>query len=71
MASKASIQDDYLKKMISSRTAVRVLLVNGKDLKGVIKACDAFTVILDVGGPELLVYKSAIAVVGPQTRGHE
>ena len=71
MASKASIQDDYLKKMISSRTAVRVLLVNGKDLKGIIRACDAFTVVLDIGGAELLVYKSAIAVVGPQTRGHE
>ena len=71
MPNKASIQDEYLKHLIAARTPVRVLLVSGKDLRGTIKSCDAFTLILDIGGAELLVYKSAIAVLGPQSRGNE
>jgi len=71
MSGKASIQDEYLKKLIANRIPVRVLLVSGKDLRGFIKSCDAFTLILDIGGTELLVYKSAISVVGPQSRGNE
>lgn len=71
MPAKASLQDEYLKKMIAARTGVRVVLNNGKDLRGIIKGCDAFTVILDIGGAELLVYKSAIAVLGPQGRANE
>ncbi|MEN6306048.1 MAG: RNA chaperone Hfq [Armatimonadia bacterium] len=71
MAAKASIQDEYLKKLIANRSAVRVVLTNGKDLRGFIKSCDAFTILLDVGSVELLVYKSAIAVLGPQSRANE
>ena len=71
MPAKGSIQDEYLKGLIAARTRVRVLLVNGKDLRGLIKACDAFTLVLDVGGVELLVYKSAISVLGPESRHNE
>lgn len=71
MSSKASIQDDYLKKLIASHTSVKLVLTNGKELRGVLKACDAFTVILDYSGVELMVYKSAIAVLGPQGRSGE
>ena len=50
---------------------MKLVLTNGKELRGQIKGCDAFTVILDYSGVELLVYKSAIAVLGPQGRGNE
>ncbi|MHB8994616.1 MAG: RNA chaperone Hfq [Armatimonadota bacterium] len=71
MSAKASIQDDYLRKLIATHTSVKLVLTNGKELRGQIKGCDAFTVILDYSGVELLVYKSAIAVLGPQGRGNE
>lgn len=72
MSSKASIQDEYLKRVITNRVPVRVLLVTGKDLRGLVKSCDAFTLILDIGeGVELMLYKSAIAAVGPQSRRNE
>lgn len=71
MSAKASIQDEYLKKLIANRVGVRIVLVNGKDLRGLIKNCDAFTIMLDIGGVELLVYKSAIAVLGPQSKANE
>jgi RNA chaperone Hfq len=72
MAGKGSVQDDYLSKAIASRITMRILLVSGKDLRGTIKACDAFTLTIDVGGgTELLVYKSAIGVIGPVGKGGE
>jgi host factor-I protein len=71
MSAKASIQDEYLKQMIAGHVSVRMVLVNGKELRGTVKGCDAFTLVLDVGGAELLVYKSSIAVLGPQGRANE
>lgn len=70
MATKGNTtQDDYLKAAIANRTAMRILLLSGKDLRGSIKACDAYTLTLDIGnGTELLVYKSAIGVIGPAGR---
>lgn len=69
MANKDSVQDEYLSKAVAGKTAMRVLLVSGKDLRGVIKATDTFTVLLDIGGgTDLLVYKSAIGVIGPAGR---
>jgi host factor-I protein len=68
---KDSIQDDFLKALIAHHTPARVLLANGKDLRGIIKACDAFTLIIDIGGADLLVYKSAVSVIGPQGRATE
>jgi RNA chaperone Hfq len=69
MAAKSTSQDEYLNKAIAGRTAVRILLLSGKDLRGVIKATDQYTRTLDLGGgTELLVYKSAISVIGPPGR---
>lgn len=71
MSTKANLQDEYLKKAIANRTAMRLVLSSGKDLRGLIKGADAFTLLLDIGGTELLVYKSSIAVIGPQGRNNE
>jgi len=68
MEGKASAQDEYLKKVIAERAFMRVLLTGGKDIKGLIKACDAFTIVMEVSGMEVLVYKSAIAAIGPSNR---
>jgi host factor-I protein len=70
MATKGnSVQDEFLDKAIANRIPVRVLLISGKDLRGIIKASDTFTVALDIGnGTDLLVYKSAIGVIGPASK---
>ena len=66
MSAKVSVQDTYLKKMADNQTDVRVNLTNGKEVRGKIKQFDAFTVVLTVKGMmEVLVYKSAIAAIGP------
>jgi host factor-I protein len=65
MSGKVSVQDAYLKETAEKAEVVRVNLVNGKEVRGVIKAFDAFTVLLTIKGMDILVYKSAIAAMGP------
>jgi len=45
---------------------VTIYLVNGFQLKGVIRAFDNFTVVVDVEGRQQMVYKHAISTVMPQ-----
>lgn len=44
---------------------VTVYLVNGYQLKGLIRAFDNFTVILENEGRQQLVYKSALSTIMP------
>jgi host factor-I protein len=62
---KPGIQDQYLKQMQENGLTVRIVMVNGKELVGTIAGFDAFTVLVSVGDVEVMVYKSAIAVIGP------
>lgn len=68
--SKGSVQDAYLQKAKENATNLRIVLLDGKKLMGAVKAFDAFTLLLhvDPGGADVLVYKSAIAVIGPAKR---
>ncbi len=65
MSEKESVQDAYLKAARESGEVLRVNLVNGKEVRGQIKAYDAFTVLVTTKGLSILVYKSAIAAMGP------
>jgi len=65
LAAKGSVQDVYLKAAADAKSAVRISLLNGKDLRGVVKQFDAFTLIVSVKDMDILVYKSAIAAIGP------
>lgn len=69
MGAKESVQDTYLKHALDRKMRVRISLVNGKELRGQLLKFDAFTILLGVGNQEVLVYKSAIAALGPGTDG--
>ncbi len=62
---KESIQDRYLQQLSEKRTSVRVVMTNGKQLTGTVAGFDAFTILVSTGGVEVMVYKSAVAVIGP------
>ena len=42
-----------------------VYLINGFQLKGLVKGFDNFTVLLDVDGKQMLIYKHAISTINP------
>jgi host factor-I protein len=67
---KGNIQDEYLNQMRTSQALVKVLLTTGRELQGRIKAFDNFTILLLTPSTEVLLYKSAIAGLGPPGEKH-
>ena len=65
MTGKGSVQDAYLKDAMEKETAVRISLIGGKEVRGQVKGFDAFTILVTTKGMDILVYKSAIAAIGP------
>lgn len=60
-----NIQDIFLNNARKSKTLVSIHLVNGFQLRGVVKGFDNFTVILDSEGKQMLVYKHSITTITP------
>jgi len=60
-----NLQDAVLNQIRKENVPVTVYLVNGVQLKGVIRAFDNFTVMLEYEGKQLMVYKHAISTVSP------
>lgn len=65
--SQGNLQDAFLNSARRENVEVTVYLVSGVQLRGTIKAFDAFTVLLELQGrPAQMVYKHAIASVVPK-----
>lgn len=60
-----SLQDTFLAECKRLGTPVTVYLVNGFQLRGVVKGFDPFTVLLDYDLKTHLVYKHAISTISP------
>ncbi len=61
---KVNIQDNFLNELRKQGKLARILLANGKEVRGLIKGFDQFTVQVELkDAAELLVYKSAIAII--------
>jgi host factor-I protein len=61
------LQDTFLAECKRQGTAVTVYLVNGFQLRGVVKGFDPFTVLLEYEGKTHLIYKHAISTLSPST----
>ncbi|ERK30476.1 MULTISPECIES: RNA chaperone Hfq [Clostridium] len=60
-----NLQDIFLNGARKNKIAVIVYLTNGFQLKGYVKGFDAFTVILDCDGKQMMIYKHAISTINP------
>jgi len=56
-----NLQDSFLNQVRKESAEVKMILLDGTTLAGVIKGFDNFTVILNNRGAQHLVYKHAIA----------
>ncbi|MHA6484000.1 RNA chaperone Hfq [Paenibacillus sp. strain BS8-2] len=61
-----NIQDTFLNQLRKDNIPVTVFLMNGFQIRGVIKAFDNFTIIIDSEGRQQMVYKHAISTFVPQ-----
>ncbi len=64
--SVTNLQDTFLNHVRKERLSISVFLVNGFQLKGIVKGFDNYTIILDTEGKQQLVYKHAISTLIPQ-----
>ncbi len=60
-----NLQDAFLNQVRKEKTLVTIFLVNGFQIKGLVKGFDNFTVIVELDGRQQLVYKHAISTVSP------
>ncbi|MEW6426004.1 MAG: RNA chaperone Hfq [Bacillota bacterium] len=60
-----NLQDAFLNQVRKENLPVTIFLVNGFQLKGVIKGFDNFTVIMESDGKQMMVYKHAISTISP------
>jgi host factor-I protein len=60
-----NLQDTYLNRLRKERVPVSIFLSRGTRLQGVITFFDQFTILLENGGTQQLVYKHSIATIVP------
>jgi len=65
MSGKPEVQEQYLNDLRTSQRPARIVLLDGRELHGTVEAFDAFTIRLNCKGDNILVFKGAIAVMGP------
>ncbi|NLG85684.1 MAG: RNA chaperone Hfq [Firmicutes bacterium] len=62
---QANLQDTFLNQVRKENVPCTVYLVNGFQIRGLIRGFDNFTVVLESEGKQMLVYKHAISTVTP------
>ena len=60
-----NLHDTFLNQARKERIPVTTYLVNGFQIKGIVKGFDNYVVILDCTGQQQLVYKHAISTIMP------
>ncbi|AKO93734.1 MULTISPECIES: RNA chaperone Hfq [Priestia] len=65
MKQSINIQDQFLNQLRKDNVFVTVFLLNGFQLRGLVKGFDNFTVLLETEGKQQLIYKHAISTFAP------
>ncbi|WP_369800159.1 RNA chaperone Hfq [Anaerosalibacter sp. Marseille-P3206] len=65
MKTTMNLQDVFLNKTRKENISITVYLMNGYQLKGIVKGFDNYTIILDSDGKQQMIYKHAISTIVP------
>ena len=65
-----NIQDSFLNTVRKDKAAVTIYLVSGVKLNGRIRSFDKYSVVLESGNQEQLIFKHAISTVVVARGGH-
>ena len=65
MEKQKNLQDTFLNRARAERVPLTLFLMNCFQLRGVLRAFDNFTVVLDSDGKQQLIYKHAISTIAP------
>ncbi len=62
-----NLQDSFLNHVRKENLSVTIYLVNGFQLRGLVRGFDNFTIIIENDGKQQLVYKHAVSTISPVT----
>ena len=65
MEKTKNLQDAFLNRAMAERVPVTLFLMNGFQLRGVLRAFDSYTVVIDSDGKQQLIFKHAISTIAP------
>ena len=60
-----NLQDVFLNQLRKENVPVAVYLVNGFQIRGLVRGFDSFTVIIENEGKQQLIYKHAVTTITP------
>ena len=66
MKTEINLQDAFLNVVRQQAQPVTVFLMNGFQMRGIVRGFDSFVVIFEVEGKQQMIYKHAISTVVPQ-----
>ena len=65
MQKTQNLQDAFLNYIRREKIPVTLFLMNGFQLRGVVRSFDSFVVPIDADGRQQMIYKHAISTVAP------
>lgn len=65
MQKTLNLQDAFLNYIRREKIPVTLFLMNGFQLRGVVRSFDSFVVLIDADGRQQMIYKHAISTVAP------
>ena len=65
MQKTQNLQDAFLNYIRREKIPVTLFLMNGFQLRGVVRSFDSFVVLIDADGRQQMSYKHAISTVAP------
>ena len=65
MQKTQNLQDALLNYIRREKIPVTLFLMNGFQLRGVVRSFDSFVVLIDADGRQQMIYKHAISTVAP------
>lgn len=65
MQKTQNLQDAFLNYIRREKIPVTLFLMNGFQLRGVVRSFDSFVVLIDADGRQQMIYKHAISTLVP------
>ncbi len=70
MNKNLNLQDQFLNTARREGIVITIFLVNGYQIKGLVKGFDNYTIVLDSDEKQQLIYKHAISTIIPNKTIH-
>ena len=60
-----NLQDNFLNQVRKNNIPITLFLINGFQIKGLVKGFDNFTIVMDIDCKQQLIYKHAVSTISP------